>query len=57
MMRRVVTIALSVMPAPGGCTQDRGGTTIAVYNGQHPQLTSALVTAFEKSTGSGVHRA
>jgi len=52
MTRRVATIGLSVvMLAASGCTHDAGGTTITVYNGQHPQLTSALVAAFQKSTG------
>jgi iron(III) transport system substrate-binding protein len=28
-----------------------GGDAITLYNGQHPQLTSAIVSAFEKKTG------
>jgi iron(III) transport system substrate-binding protein len=27
------------------------GPSIVLYNGQHPELTSALVAAFEKATG------
>jgi iron(III) transport system substrate-binding protein len=30
---------------------DSGSTTITLYNGQHPELTAALVSAFEKQTG------
>lgn len=32
-----------------------GTNGITLYNGQHPQLTQALVTAFEKQTGITVH--
>ena len=52
MTRRVATIGVSVvLLAAGGCAHGGGGTTITVYNGQHPQLTTALVAAFERSTG------
>jgi iron(III) transport system substrate-binding protein len=30
------------------------GTTITLYNGQHPELTQAIVSAFEKQTGISV---
>jgi iron(III) transport system substrate-binding protein len=33
------------------CSTDGGANTITLYNGQHPQLTQALVSAFEKQTG------
>jgi iron(III) transport system substrate-binding protein len=33
------------------CGGGGGGDTITLYNGQHPQLTSAIVSAFEKKTG------
>lgn len=33
------------------CTGAGGPNAITLYNGQHPQLTEALVTAFEKQTG------
>jgi iron(III) transport system substrate-binding protein len=33
------------------CSGGGGADTITVYNGQHPQLTQALVAAFEKQTG------
>ena len=37
----------------GGATAAAGGgsTTITLYSGQHPQLTQAIVDAFEKQTG------
>ena len=35
----------------GGCGGGSGQSSIVLYNGQHPQLTSALVAAFEKQTG------
>ena len=31
-----------------------GSSTLVLYNGQHPQLTSALVAAFQKQTGISV---
>ena len=31
-----------------------GSSTLVLYNGQHPQLTSALVAAFQKQTGVSV---
>ncbi|HXX90913.1 MAG TPA: extracellular solute-binding protein [Acidimicrobiales bacterium] len=34
-----------------GCSGGNGSNTIVLYNGQHPQLTQALVTAFEAKTG------
>jgi iron(III) transport system substrate-binding protein len=34
-----------------GCSTDGGPNSITLYNGQHPQLTQALVSAFEKQTG------
>lgn len=39
--------------ALGGCGGG-DGRTLVLYNGQHPQLTSALVAAFERQTGIGV---
>ena len=36
------------------CGSDPGGRSIVVYNGQHPQLTNALVAAFTKRTGIAV---
>ena len=46
----------SLLAACGGAsagTNGSGGgdTTITLYNGQHPELTQALVNAFEKQTG------
>jgi iron(III) transport system substrate-binding protein len=34
-----------------GCGGTSDGNSIVLYNGQHPQLTNALVAAFEKQTG------
>jgi iron(III) transport system substrate-binding protein len=42
--------ALSVVVALAGCGAS-GTNSIVLYNGQHPQLTSALVAAFERQTG------
>ncbi len=44
----------AVVAAAAGCGGGGGGSSIVVYNGQHPQLTSALVAAFEKQTGTSV---
>ena len=35
----------------GGCGGGSGHSSITLYNGQHTQLTSSLVAAFEKATG------
>jgi iron(III) transport system substrate-binding protein len=45
-----MAVSASLLAACSG-----GGTnTITLYNGQHPQLTQALVSAFEKQTGISV---
>jgi iron(III) transport system substrate-binding protein len=48
-------LAVSVaMVAPGALLAacgGGGGDTITLYNGQHPQLTDAIVSAFERRTG------
>jgi iron(III) transport system substrate-binding protein len=36
------------------CGSSSSGPSITVYNGQHPQTTDALVSAFTKATGIGV---
>jgi len=48
----VVTAGLagSVLAACGGGSS-AGATSLTLYNGQHPQLTQALVAAFEHQTG------
>ena len=43
----VTLVSASLLNACG----DGGADTITLYNGQHPQLTQALVSAFEKQTG------
>jgi len=37
--------------AAAGCGGGSSSTTITLYNGQHAELTSLLVAAFEKKTG------
>lgn len=37
-----------------GCGGGGGGRSIVLYNGEHPQLTQALVAAFEQETGINV---
>jgi iron(III) transport system substrate-binding protein len=64
--RRVAVVAgalasASLLAACGGASagtisgtisgSGSGGGTITLYNGQHPELTQALVSAFEKQTG------
>lgn len=48
----LVTIALSSLIA--GCGGSGSKNSILLYNGQHPQLTNALISAFEKQTGIDV---
>jgi iron(III) transport system substrate-binding protein len=43
--------ALLVLAAPLGACGGGGRTSLVVYNGQHLQLTRALVAAFERQTG------
>lgn len=43
----LLVLATSVLTGCGG----GGGRAITLYNGQHPQLTQALVAAFERQTG------
>jgi iron(III) transport system substrate-binding protein len=38
----------------GSASSSGGGHTITLYNGQHPQLTAAIVSAFTKQTGINV---
>ena len=52
--------ALAVAMAAGwllaGCSPSSGsGQSITLYNGQHPQTTESLVSAFEKTTGITVN--
>jgi len=44
-------ILLLVVGALAGCGGGGDKNTITLYNGQHPQLTQALVDAFERKTG------
>jgi len=43
-----LVVSSSLLASCGGGT---GPNTIVLYNGQHPQLTDALVAAFERATG------
>ncbi len=57
MRRRRIAIAaslLALVAAVSGCGGD-AKNTIVLYNGQHPQLTSALVAAFTRQTGIHVN--
>jgi iron(III) transport system substrate-binding protein len=49
-------ISASLLSACGGASAagGSGDTTITLYSGQHPQLTTAIVSAFEKQTGINV---
>jgi iron(III) transport system substrate-binding protein len=49
-----VTSAVALVAAISGCGGD-AKNTIVLYNGQHPQLTSALVAAFTRQTGIKVN--
>jgi iron(III) transport system substrate-binding protein len=46
------TVAVACLVA--GCGGTSSENSILLYNGQHPQLTQALVTAFEKQSGINV---
>jgi iron(III) transport system substrate-binding protein len=56
MSRALRFVALGVVSAVllAGCGGSKG-KSIVVYNGQHPELTQALVSAFEKQTGIKVN--
>jgi iron(III) transport system substrate-binding protein len=45
---------LMLVLASAGCGGGGDANTIVLYNGQHPQLTSALVAAFTRQTGTHV---
>jgi iron(III) transport system substrate-binding protein len=48
-----VAVAAALAGLGAGCNSG-GGHSLVLYNGQHPQLTSALVRAFERQTGIDV---
>jgi iron(III) transport system substrate-binding protein len=52
-LRRFALCALVALSAAvlASCGSGGAAGTITLYNGQHPQLTEALVNAFEKQTG------
>jgi iron(III) transport system substrate-binding protein len=47
-------LVLALAACGGSGSSGGGGHTITLYNGQHPQLTTALVDAFEKQSGINV---
>ena len=56
-MRRPASLVAAIVflaTAAAGCGGSSSGTTITLYNGQHAELTSLLVAAFEKRTGIDV---
>jgi iron(III) transport system substrate-binding protein len=55
-LRRSIAFGFSLCAAAGlfAACGGGGGSAITLYNGQHPQLTDALVSAFERQTGISV---
>jgi iron(III) transport system substrate-binding protein len=54
--RRIVAAAAAAALLGAGCGSTGGGrSSLVLYNGQHLELTRALVTAFEHRTGIAVH--
>ena len=52
----VLGVALAAGWLVAGCSGSSGaGPSITLYNGQHPQTTESLVSAFEKTTGITVN--
>jgi iron(III) transport system substrate-binding protein len=43
-------VVLALLLGVAGCGGSTGGSSILLYNGQHPQVTTELVAAFEKQT-------
>ncbi len=52
--RQIIAWTAIAMAATIGVGCGSGQPTLILYNGQHPQLTTALVKAFEKQTGINV---
>jgi iron(III) transport system substrate-binding protein len=53
-MRRRAAWAMVGVAAMVGVSCGGGSSTLVLYNGQHPQLTTALIAAFQKQTGISV---
>jgi iron(III) transport system substrate-binding protein len=51
---RWAALVLIGVAAAAGAGCGSGSSTLVLYSGQHPQLTSALVAAFQKQTGISV---
>ena len=47
----LIALAACCAALAGGCGGGSGHSSITLYNGQHAELTSLLVAAFEKATG------
>jgi iron(III) transport system substrate-binding protein len=47
----VVAVIVASASLLAACGDSAGDSTITLYNGQHPQLTQALISAFERQTG------
>jgi iron(III) transport system substrate-binding protein len=47
----IALAAAALAPSLAACGTGAGADAIVLYNGQHPQLTAALVSAFTKKTG------
>ena len=50
----LIPMLLAVTAALAGCGGGSGKPSIVLYNGQHPELTRALIAAFERQTGIAV---
>ena len=50
----LIALAACCAALAAGCGGGSGHSSITLYNGQHTQLTSSLVAAFEKETGINV---
>jgi len=53
-VRRVLAWGVAGIAATAGVGCASAAGTLVLYNGQHPQLTTALIAAFEKQTGINV---
>jgi iron(III) transport system substrate-binding protein len=53
-MRRRALAAFAVAALVAGCGGGSSKPSIVLYNGQHPELTTAMVSAFQRATGVSV---
>ncbi|MGH2851129.1 MAG: extracellular solute-binding protein [Solirubrobacteraceae bacterium] len=52
--RAIAVVALAVLAVTGCGGGNPSKPSITLYNGQHPELTAAMVSAFERATGVSV---